>query len=251
MIFLLGDGMGESEITIARNYQYGAAGRLPGIDTPPLTGDITTYALQEADPSKPEYVTDSAASGTGWATGQQDLQRPHLDDGQDRPDTADDLRAGRQEGLGDRQRLDRRDHRRHARGARLARQRARLPGPGRHGRVPEVQEVGGRARLDRRAGGRPQVRRHPRRRQGALRSGDRRRPVRRQDGRRPGQGARLHRRDGRRRARRRQEGPGARPLQQGQHEPRVEGPARGQAGHRPAGLPGEPAARPTSRASRR
>ena len=69
VIFLLGDGMGQSEITIARNYQYGAAGRLPGIDTPPLTGDITTYALQEADPSKPEYVTDSAASGTGWATG--------------------------------------------------------------------------------------------------------------------------------------------------------------------------------------
>jgi alkaline phosphatase len=69
VIFLLGDGMGQSEITIARNYQYGAGGRLPGIDTPPLTGDITTYALQEADPSKPEYVTDSAASGTGWATG--------------------------------------------------------------------------------------------------------------------------------------------------------------------------------------
>ena len=69
MIFLLGDGMGDSEITIARNYQYGAAGRLPGIDTLPLTGDFTTYALQEADPSKPDYVTDSAASGTGWATG--------------------------------------------------------------------------------------------------------------------------------------------------------------------------------------
>jgi alkaline phosphatase len=69
VIYLLGDGMGQSEITIARNYQYGAAGRLPGIDTPALTGDITTYALQEADPSKPDYVTDSAASGTGWATG--------------------------------------------------------------------------------------------------------------------------------------------------------------------------------------
>ena len=53
VIFLLGDGMGQSEITIARNYQYGAAGRLPGIDTPPLTGDITTYALQEADPASP------------------------------------------------------------------------------------------------------------------------------------------------------------------------------------------------------
>ena len=69
MIFLLGDGMGESEITIARNYQYGAAGRLPGIDAPLLTGDVTTYAVQEDDPSKPEYVPDSAATGTAWATG--------------------------------------------------------------------------------------------------------------------------------------------------------------------------------------
>ncbi len=93
--------------------------------------------------------------GHGLGDRAQDFQRPHLDDGQDRPDTADDLRAGRQEGLGDRQCLDRGDHGRHARGARLARQRARLPGPDRHGRVPEVQEVGGRPRLDRRAGGRP------------------------------------------------------------------------------------------------
>ena len=69
VIFLLGDGMGESEITIARNYQYGAAGRLPGIDAPLLTGDVTTYAVQEDDPSKPEYVPDSAATGTAWATG--------------------------------------------------------------------------------------------------------------------------------------------------------------------------------------
>jgi alkaline phosphatase len=69
VIFLLGDGMGQSEITIARNYEYGAAGRLPGIDTPPLTGDITTYAVEEAAPATPNYVTDSAASGTGWATG--------------------------------------------------------------------------------------------------------------------------------------------------------------------------------------
>jgi alkaline phosphatase/streptomycin-6-phosphatase len=69
VIFLLGDGMGQSEITIARNYYYGAGGRLPGIDAPPLTGDITTYAVEEKAPATPNYVTDSAASGTGWATG--------------------------------------------------------------------------------------------------------------------------------------------------------------------------------------
>jgi alkaline phosphatase len=68
VILLLGDGMGDSEITIARNYQVGADGRL-AMDTLPLTGAYTTYAVQKANPSLPEYVTDSAASGTGWATG--------------------------------------------------------------------------------------------------------------------------------------------------------------------------------------
>lgn len=68
IIMLLGDGMGDSEITIARNYQVGANGRL-SMDTLPLTGEYTTYAVQQNDPSKPQYVTDSAASGTGWATG--------------------------------------------------------------------------------------------------------------------------------------------------------------------------------------
>jgi alkaline phosphatase/streptomycin-6-phosphatase len=60
--------MGDSEITIARNYQVGANGRL-WMDTLPLTGAYTTYALQESNPSLIDYVTDSAASGTGWATG--------------------------------------------------------------------------------------------------------------------------------------------------------------------------------------
>jgi alkaline phosphatase len=68
VILLLGDGMGDSEITIARNYAVGAAGRL-SMDTLPLTGEYTTYSVQKGDPTKPDYVTDSAASGTGWATG--------------------------------------------------------------------------------------------------------------------------------------------------------------------------------------
>jgi len=68
VILFLGDGMGDSEITIARNYQAGADGRL-WLDTLPLTGAYTTYALQESNPSLIDYVTDSAASGTGWATG--------------------------------------------------------------------------------------------------------------------------------------------------------------------------------------
>ncbi|MDL4773678.1 alkaline phosphatase [Actinomadura xylanilytica] len=68
VILLIGDGMGDSEITAARNYAKGAAGRL-NMDRLPLTGAYTTYALQKDDPKLPDYVTDSAASGTGWATG--------------------------------------------------------------------------------------------------------------------------------------------------------------------------------------
>jgi alkaline phosphatase len=70
IIMLLGDGMGDSEITLARNYHVGANGRL-ALDMLPYTGEYTTYALQEANPALPDYVTDSAASGTGWSTGQK------------------------------------------------------------------------------------------------------------------------------------------------------------------------------------
>jgi len=67
VILLIGDGMGDSEITSARNYQYGAGGELPGIDALPLTGQYTTYSLTKA--GKPDYVPDSAATGSAWATG--------------------------------------------------------------------------------------------------------------------------------------------------------------------------------------
>src|SRR5262245_56232771 len=70
IIFFLGDGMGDSEITAARNYYAGAAGRL-AMDTLPFTGEVTTYALQENDPAKPDYVNDSAAGGPAWAYGQK------------------------------------------------------------------------------------------------------------------------------------------------------------------------------------
>jgi alkaline phosphatase len=50
VIMFLGDGMGDSEITSARNYQAGANGSL-WMDTLPFTGEHTTYALQESHPS--------------------------------------------------------------------------------------------------------------------------------------------------------------------------------------------------------
>ncbi len=67
VIMLLGDGMGDSEITVARNYEKGAGGSFAGLDAFPLTGQYTTFALTKD--GKPNYVTDSAASATGWTTG--------------------------------------------------------------------------------------------------------------------------------------------------------------------------------------
>ena len=68
VILLIGDGMGDSEITVARNYAEGANGRFSGIDELPLTGSYTTYSVDK-ETGKPDYVTDSAASATGWASG--------------------------------------------------------------------------------------------------------------------------------------------------------------------------------------
>lgn len=67
VILLIGDGMGDSEITAARNYQYGAGGNFPGIDALPLTGQYTTYSLKKDGTT--DYVPDSAATGSAWATG--------------------------------------------------------------------------------------------------------------------------------------------------------------------------------------
>lgn len=69
VILLIGDGMGDSEITAARNYQQGARGRLH-LDALPVRGWLLTASLQEAFPHRPDYVVDSAASATAWATGQ-------------------------------------------------------------------------------------------------------------------------------------------------------------------------------------
>lgn len=68
IILLIGDGMGDSEITAARNYAEGAGGYFKGIDALPLTGQYTHYALDKKS-GKPDYVTDSAASATAWSTG--------------------------------------------------------------------------------------------------------------------------------------------------------------------------------------
>ncbi|MBU3827542.1 MAG: alkaline phosphatase [Candidatus Anaerobiospirillum merdipullorum] len=68
VILLIGDGMGDSEITAARNFAHGAGGMFKGLDALPFTGQYTHYSLNK-DTLKPDYVTDSAASGTAWSTG--------------------------------------------------------------------------------------------------------------------------------------------------------------------------------------
>ncbi|MDR2279593.1 MAG: alkaline phosphatase, partial [Gordonia sp. (in: high G+C Gram-positive bacteria)] len=68
VILVIGDGTANQEYTLARDYEYGAAGQLPGIDQLPFSGDYTTYSLNK-DSHKPTYVTDSAASGSAWSTG--------------------------------------------------------------------------------------------------------------------------------------------------------------------------------------
>jgi len=68
VILLIGDGTSHSEITAARNYAEGAAGYFKGLDVLPFTGSYTTYSLNRQDGSI-DYVTDSAASATAWATG--------------------------------------------------------------------------------------------------------------------------------------------------------------------------------------
>lgn len=68
VILLIGDGMGDSEITAARNFARGAGGMFQGLDALPITGQYTHYSLLK-NSGKPDYVTDSAASASAWSTG--------------------------------------------------------------------------------------------------------------------------------------------------------------------------------------
>lgn len=73
VILIIGDGMDDSMITAARNYEYGAGGRFPALDALPFTGAMTTYGLKVgAGPDYPiAYVSDSAPTASGWSTGRK------------------------------------------------------------------------------------------------------------------------------------------------------------------------------------
>ncbi len=69
VILLIGDGMDDVQISIARNYLKGARGRLT-LDRLPVRSTVQVLTVDEADPSKSVYVADSANSATAMATGQ-------------------------------------------------------------------------------------------------------------------------------------------------------------------------------------
>ncbi|MCX8072253.1 MAG: alkaline phosphatase [Candidatus Binatia bacterium] len=68
VILLIGDGMGDAELTAARNYLVGGSGRLK-MEQLPVHGRLSTFAVVENNPRLPDYVIDSAASATAWSTG--------------------------------------------------------------------------------------------------------------------------------------------------------------------------------------
>ncbi len=68
VILIIGDGMDEQQITIARNYLKGAAGQLL-LDHMPLRSAVQILTTEERENGKPEYVADSANTATSMATG--------------------------------------------------------------------------------------------------------------------------------------------------------------------------------------
>ena len=74
VIYLLGDGMGRTHVTAARERYYGAHGKLV-MERFPTVGQVSTYAVQpgSGQPGQPDfspnYVTDSASAATAWSSG--------------------------------------------------------------------------------------------------------------------------------------------------------------------------------------
>jgi alkaline phosphatase len=68
VILIIGDGMDDQQITIARNYLVGYDGRLV-LDQMPVRSAVQVQTIDEDDPAVPVYVADSANSATSMATG--------------------------------------------------------------------------------------------------------------------------------------------------------------------------------------
>lgn len=68
VILIIGDGMDQHQITIARDYLAGHRGRLT-LDTLPVRSNVQIQTVAEENPSMPEYVADSANTATAMASG--------------------------------------------------------------------------------------------------------------------------------------------------------------------------------------
>lgn len=68
VILIIGDGMDDHQITIARNYLVGAQGRL-SLDDLPVRSAVQVLTVSDEDPGKSVYVADSANSATSMSTG--------------------------------------------------------------------------------------------------------------------------------------------------------------------------------------
>jgi len=68
VILIIGDGMDDVQISIARNYLKGASGRLR-LDSLPVRSTAQVLTVDEENPVLPVYVADSANSATSIASG--------------------------------------------------------------------------------------------------------------------------------------------------------------------------------------
>ena len=68
LILIIGDGMDDQQITIARNHLAGSTGRLT-LDDLPFRGAAHVQTVAEDNPGRPVYVADSANTATSMATG--------------------------------------------------------------------------------------------------------------------------------------------------------------------------------------
>jgi len=68
VILIIGDGMDDQQITIARNYLEGARGRL-SLDALPVRSTAQVLTVSNDDPARVVYVADSANTATALATG--------------------------------------------------------------------------------------------------------------------------------------------------------------------------------------
>ncbi|KEQ13140.1 alkaline phosphatase [Endozoicomonas numazuensis] len=69
VILIVGDGMDDHQITIARNYLAGSRGKI-NLDEMALRSSVQVLTVDDKDPSRPLYVADSANSATSMATGE-------------------------------------------------------------------------------------------------------------------------------------------------------------------------------------